>query len=139
MNISTRKLFTNAMIATPIIASLPFIEGKITQAIEKTQVDIENFEKHREAESNYQKAMMIIREEEIKDSIESLDDSFDNFSNTKYQTVKELRERIENEISMPESELNSNLPIGNYYQALGLSYSIPFSFNAAINLSAQAF
>lgn len=115
MNISTRKLFTNAMIATPIIASLPFIEGKITQAIEKTQVDIENFEKHREAESNYQKAMMIIKEEEIKDSIESLDDSFDNFSNTKYQTVKELRERIENEISMPENEFNSNLPIGNYY------------------------
>ena len=115
MNISTRKLFTNAMIATPIIASLPFIEGKITQAIEKAQVDIENFEKHREAESNYQKAMMIIREEEIKDSIESLDDSFDNFSNTKCQTVKELRERIENEISLPESELNSNLPIGNYY------------------------
>lgn len=114
MNISTRKLFTNAMIATPIIASLPFIEGKITQAIEKKQVDIENFEKHREAESNYQKAMMIIREEEIKDSIEGLYDS-SSLDNSKYQTVKELRERIENEISIPESELNNNLPIGNYY------------------------
>lgn len=114
MNISTRKLFTNAMIATPIIASLPFIEGKITQAIEKTQVDIENFEKHREAESNYQKAMMIIREEESRDSLESLYDS-SSLDNSKYQTVKELRERIENEISLPESELNSNLPIGNYY------------------------
>ena len=114
MNISTRKLFTNAMIATPIIASLPFIEGKITQAIEKKQVDIENFEKHRVAESNYQKAMMIIREEEIKDSIEGLYDS-SSLDNSKYQTVKELRERIENEISIPESELNNNLPIGNYY------------------------
>lgn len=114
MNISTRKLFTNAMIATPIIASLPFIEGKITQAIEKKQVDIENFEKHREAESNYQKAMMIIREEESKDSLEGLYDS-SSLDNSKYQTVKELRERIENEISIPESELNNNLPIGNYY------------------------
>lgn len=114
MNISTRKLFTNAMIATPIIASLPFIEGKITQAIEKKQVDIENFEKHREAESNYQKAMMIIREEESKDSLEGLYDS-SSLDNSKYQTVKELRERIENEISIPKSELNNNLPIGNYY------------------------
>lgn len=114
MNISTRKLFTNAMIATPIIASLPFIEGKITQAIEKKQVDIDNFEKHREAESNYQKAMMIIREEESKDSLEGLYDS-SSLGNSKYQTVKELRERIENEISIPESELNNNLPIGNYY------------------------
>ena len=114
MNISTRKLFTNAMIATPIIASLPFIEGKITQAIEKAQVDIENFEKHREAESNYQKAMLIIREEESSDSLESLYDS-SSLDNSKYQTVKELRERIENEISLPKSELNSNLPIGNYY------------------------
>lgn len=114
MNISTRKLFTNAMIATPIIASLPFIEGKITQAIEKKQVDIENFEKHREAESNYQKAMMIIREEESKDSLEGLYDS-SSLDNSKYHTVKELRERIENEISIPESELNNNLPIGNYY------------------------
>lgn len=114
MNISTRKLFTNAMIATPIIASLPFIEGKITQAIEKKQVDIENFEKHREAESNYQKAMMIIREEESRDSLEGLYDS-SSLDNSKYQTVKELRERIENEILIPESELNNNLPIGNYY------------------------
>lgn len=114
MNISTRKLFTNAMIATPIIASLPFIEGKITQAIEKKQVDIENFEKHREAESNYQKAMMIIREEESKDSLEGLYDS-SSLDNSKYQTVKELRERIENEISIPESEFNSNLPIGSFY------------------------
>ena len=114
MNISTRKLFTNAMIATPIIASLPFIEGKITQAIEIKQVDIENFEKHREAESNYQKAMMIIREEESKDSLEGLYDS-SSLDNSKYQTVKELRERIENEISIPESEFNNNLPIGNYY------------------------
>ena len=112
MNITSKNPYVNAMIATPIIASLTFLSPKFNQdsknAID-TKNDTETFYNKQEAESNYQKAMMLIREQEIKDSINlEYNMDFEDVENvTKYKTVKELREQIECSVSIGDYiELN---------------------------------
>ena len=109
MNITSKNPYVNAMIATPIIASLTFLSPKFNQdsknAID-TKNDTETFYNKQKAESNYQKAMMLIREQEIKDSI-NLEYNMDVENVTKYQTVKDLREQIERSVSIGDYiELN---------------------------------
>ena len=112
MNITSKNPYLNAMIATPIIASLTFLSPKFNQdsknAID-TKNDTETFYNKQKAESNYQKAMMLIREQEIKDSI-NLEYNMDvgNIENiTKYQTLNDLSEQIERSVSIGDYiELN---------------------------------
>ena len=112
MNITSKNPYVNAMIATPIIASLTFLSPKFNQDsknVINNENDTETFYNQQEAESNYQKAMMLIRQQEIEDSINlEYNNDVENIDNvTKYQTVRNLREQIERSVSIGDYiELN---------------------------------
>lgn len=112
MNITSKNPYVNAMIATPIIASLTFLSPKFNQDSKNainTENDAETFYNQQKAESNYQKAMMLIRQQEIEDSINlEYNKDVENIENvTKYQTIRNLRDQIERSVSIGDYiELN---------------------------------
>lgn len=112
MNITSKNPYVNAMIATPIIASLTFLSPKSNEDNKNainTENEIETFYNQQEAESNYQKAMMLIRQQEVEDSmnLECNKDVEDVENVIKYQTTRNLREQIERSVSIGDYiELN---------------------------------